>query len=34
MLGNPGANASPNDQGMSIKVNMWSKQVKMMRVQA
>jgi hypothetical protein len=31
-LGNLGVDASPNDQGASIKVNMWSKEVKTMRV--
>jgi hypothetical protein len=33
-LKNPETNASPNDQGVNIKVNMRGKQAKMMRVHA
>ncbi len=33
-LGNPKANASPDDQGVNIKVNMWGKQAKTMKVWA
>ncbi len=34
MQGNPKVDASLNDQGVNIKVNMWGKQVKMMKVWA
>ncbi len=33
-LKNPIVDASPDDQGVNIKVNMWDKQVKTMKVRA